>query len=1164
MHTHEEREEFDMSDHQTVVPTPSTSSPLTGLLLAEFLGAFNDHAWKMVVALLSIRAATAGLAPGSAAFETASQSQATIAFVVYTLPLAVFSLPAGPIADRFSKRTVIVWLKLFEVLVLLGGTVSLAMGGSIWPLFAALGLMSFQSALYSPSKYGIIPELVPHEKLAHANGLLEMWTFLAIIVGTALGGFLLDASGSSPWIAGAVLTLCATGGWFASMSIPKVQPATLEPVGVVESVRDAWSILSGDRVLRLSVMGSILFWGIVSLLGQDILVYAKGITAGSANSDTLSGLPMALYGIGVAAGSMLAARLSGPKVEYGLIPLGSVGIAAFTVLFGLFGPGIAGTLLVMAILGVSSGLILVPLDSIMQWRSPAHRRGAVIALANVFIFGGTVAGSLGAGLLANTGFDAREIILCTALLTTGGTLWALWLLPDFLLRLVIVITTNIFYRLTIVGSVNVPREGGALLVSNHVSFIDGFLVIASTDRPVRFIVDEMYYNHWLLNPFMRALHVIPVSGTGGLRVVLKALRDAGTSLDEGELVCIFPEGEVTRTGMMLPFRRGLERIIKGRTAPIIPIHLDRVWGSVYSRSGGRFLTKIPERYPHPITVAFGTPLPAETRVAQVRQIVMEMGTAAWEHRRGDARPLHHYAIRTLRTRPWRFAAGDINTWHTSRIEALASIIALSRALRRHWEGQKNVGLLLPTTPAGAWTNVAAALGGRVSVNLNWTAGPAGMASAARQAGLKTVLTSRAFLEKAAIDLPDTVQPLYLEDIAAGITRFDRLSALALALTAPIRLLERIAGAGRTPDVDETATIIFSSGSTGEPKGVMLSHWNIGSNVDGVAQVLTVDSSDTLLGVLPLFHSFGTMSMWFALRTGIGLVFHPNPLDSVAIGGLVEKFGATMLIATPTFLQIYMRRCTPGQLGSLRIVLTGAERLPDKVANAFEEKFGIRPIEGYGATECAPAITVSTLDFRGRGIYQFGSRRGFVGHPVPGLSIRVVDQDSGEPLPHGKPGMLLVRGPNVMKGYIGREDLTAKAIRDGWYVTGDIAVMDENGFVRITDRLSRFSKIGGEMVPHGRVEEALQAASGLDVMTFAVTAIPDERKGERLAVLHTLDESRVPGILEQMTASGLPNLFIPRRDSFVRVDKLPMLGTGKLDLRAIRQIAQEKLGPASPA
>ncbi|HOY68237.1 MAG TPA: acyl-[ACP]--phospholipid O-acyltransferase [Candidatus Ozemobacteraceae bacterium] len=1145
------------SDRPTGIPA------LRGLLLAEFLGAFNDHAWKMVVALLSMRAATAGLTAGTPAFEAASQYQATVAFVVYTLPLAVFSLPAGPVADRFSKRSVIVWLKMFEVLVLLLGTLSLALGGPVWPLFLTLGLMSFQSALYSPSKYGIIPELVPHEKLAHANGLLEMWTFLAIIAGTGLGGLLLDLSGTSPWIAGIVLTLCALGGWAASLTIPDVNPATAEPVGVIESVRDAWAILSADRVLRLSVMGSILFWGIVSLLGQDILVYAKAITAGNAHSDSLSGLPMALYGVGVAAGSMLAARLSGQMVEYGLIPLGSLGIALFTLVFGIFGPGIAGTLFVMLLLGLSSGLILVPLDSIMQWRSPAHRRGAVIALANVFVFGGTVAGSLGAGLLAGTGLDARQIILATAVLTTGGTLWALWLLPDFLLRLVIVISTNIFYRLTIVGGTHVPQQGGALLVSNHVSFIDGFLVIASTDRPVRFIVDELYYHHWLLNPFMRALHVIPVSSTGGLRVVLKALRDAGSALDEGELVCIFPEGEVTRTGMMLPFRRGLERIIKGRSAPIIPIHLDRVWGSVYSRSGGRFLTKMPERYPHPVTVSFGTPLPAETRVAHVRQIIMEMGSAAWDHRRADARPLHHHAIRMLRTRPWRFIAGDQSTWHVSRLEALASIIALARALRPHWEGQTHVGLLLPTTIPGAWANVAAALGGRVSVNLNWTAGPAGMASAARQAGLRSVLTSRAFLEKASLTLPEGVTPLYLEDIAAGITRAARLSALLLAVTAPIRLLERLAGASATPDIDDIATIIFSSGSTGEPKGVMLSHWNIGSNVEGVAQVLSVDGSDRLLGALPLFHSFGTMSMWFALRTGMGLVFHPNPLDSVAIGGLVEKFGATMLIATPTFLQIYMRRCTPGQFGSLRIVLTGAERLPSKVADAFEEKFGIRPIEGYGATECAPAITVSTLDFRGRGIYQYGSRRGFVGHPVPGLSVRIVDPDTGTPIPHGTPGMLLVRGPNVMRGYIGRDDLTAKALRDGWYVTGDIAVMDENGFIRITDRLSRFSKIGGEMVPHGKVEEALQQASGLDVMAFAVTAIPDERKGERLAVLHTLDESRIPELLERLATAGLPNLFIPRRDSFVRVDKLPLLGTGKLDLRGIRQTALDALAK-SPA
>jgi acyl-[acyl-carrier-protein]-phospholipid O-acyltransferase/long-chain-fatty-acid--[acyl-carrier-protein] ligase len=274
--------------------------------------------------------------------------------------------------------------------------------------------------------------------------------------------------------------------------------------------------------------------------------------------------------------------------------------------------------------------------------------------------------------------------------------------------------------------------------------------------------------------------------------------------------------------------------------------------------------------------------------------------------------------------------------------------------------------------------------------------------------------------------------------------------------------------------------------------------------------------------------------------------------------MVHRYRVTLLMATPTFLQIYMRRCTPAQFGSLRIVLTGAERLPAPVAEAFEDQFGIRPLEGYGTTECAPAVAVSVPDFRAPGFYQPGARRGFVGQPLPGVAVRIVDTESFEPLPPGSPGMLLVKGPNVMRGYLGREDLTRSVMRDGWYVTGDVALVDEDGFLKITDRLSRFSKIGGEMVPHGRVEEALHQASGAREQVFAVTSVPDERKGERLAVLHTLAESEIPPLIENLAASGLPNLFIPRPGSFVKVEELPVLGTGKLDLREIRRIAFERL------
>ncbi|GAB1352258.1 acyl-[ACP]--phospholipid O-acyltransferase [Erysipelotrichia bacterium] len=1130
------------------------------LITANFFGAFNDNAWKMIVAFLAIRSATAGLQPGTQQFENLSQLQTTMTFVVFTLPIVIFSLPAGLIADRLSKRSVIVWMKGLEVVLMALATLSLIYPEFVPPL-VILGLMGVQTAIFSPAKYGIMPELLPHDRLSKGNAALEMWTFIAIIAGTAAGGFLLDLAGANIWLSGLCLAIFAAIGCIASLGIPHTPVARSEG-GFVDTIKGSLQAILADRVIWLAVLGSGLFWAIASLLGQDILVYAKALTLGQPDSDTLSGLPLAFYGIGVGLGSVWAGRLSGRLVEYGLIPLGAIGIGFFTMLFGLIAPGYYLTLAFMAALGVASGLIVVPLNAILQWRSPAERRGGVIALANVFIFASIVVGSLGAAGLAVAGLTPLGILIFTSIITTAGMLWAIYLLPDFLIRLIFVIITHFFYRLTIVNGEKIPLEGGALLVPNHVSFIDSFLVMASTDRQVRFLVDEIYYHHPLLHWLMKAMHAIPVSATGGLKMILRALRDAGNFLDQGDLVCIFAEGQITRTGQMLPFRRGLEKIVRGRQAPIIPVHLDRVWGSIYSRSGGRFLTKLPETFPYPITVTFGEPMPADTPAHGVRIAVQELATRAWEYRRAESRPLHHYFIRRMRTRPWRTAFGDSSGKSMNRLTALISSIALTRALGPLWGDEKNVGILMPPTMGGALANIATAMAGKVSVNLNFTAGKSGMTSALNQAGIKSIITSRTFIEKATLELPEDAKIIYLEDVLPNIGFTTRLLAIFAAFCLPIRLIEKLCGAVSRPSVEETATIIFSSGSTGEPKGVMLSHYNVAANAEAVGQAITVNDSDKLLGILPLFHSFGYMSLWYAIRFGMGIVFHPNPLDAGKIGEVIENEAVTFLIATPTFLQIYMRRCSPGQLGSLRIVFTGAEKLTEKLAAAFEEKFGIKPIEGYGATECAPAITVSTLDYRGQGIYQFGSRRGFVGHPVPGVSVRIVDSETGALLPPGKPGMLLVKGPNVMQGYIGRPDLTEKVLKDGWYTTGDIAIMDESGFIKITDRLSRFSKIGGEMVPHGKVEDALHEAFGSDIRVFAVTAVPDERKGESLAVIHTIDEGKIAAVLEKMAGMGLPNLFIPKKDSFVKVDKIPVLGTGKVDLRGLKETASKALCPSA--
>ncbi len=528
---------------------------------------------------------------------------------------------------------------------------------------------------------------------------------------------------------------------------------------------------------------------------------------------------------------------------------------------------------------------------------------------------------------------------------------------------------------------------------------------------------------------------------------------------------------------------------------------------------------------------------------------------------GRTLPLHHEFIRAARRRPLAFGMGDARRPRLSRIEALAGAIALARALRAPWGSDERVGILLPASVAGALVNVAAALSGRASANLNYTAGAAGLVAAARLAGLRTVVTSRAFLERARIDLPSGVAPIWIEEVASAIGRGERTRALLLALAAPVRAIERACGAARPPSAADTATIIFSSGTTGEPKGVEITHANLASNIEGTARVLNLHGDQRVLGNLPLFHSFGVMgNLWYPLLRGLGVAYVPNPLDGEAVGESVERYEVTFLLATPTFVQIYTRACRREQLASLRAVITGAERLPERVAAAFEARFGIRPLEGYGVTECAPVIAVNAPDDRARGADPAGARAGTVGRAIPGVAVRVVDPATFEPIAPGAPGMLLVKGPNVMRGYLGRPDLTREAMRDGWYVTGDIASIDEDGFVTIRDRLSRFAKIGGEMVPHAAVEDALHRAAAVEERAFAVTSLPDERKGERLAVVTTLAPHEIPGVLERMRAAGLPNLFIPRADAFHRVEALPVLGSGKIDLRRVKGLAADALPP----
>ena len=1123
---------------------PSWQRGFWSLVVTQFQGAFNENGLKNLVVFIIL----------GMAMEKGNRDRLVLVVgTLFSLPFILFSMTGGFLADRYSKRTVTIWTKFFEMAVMV-----LAIAGLGWQNLnlemAAVFLASTQAALFGPSKYGLLPELLPESKLSWGNGVLELGTFLAVIAGGVSGAFLADVFQSRQGWSGLIFLSLSIVGLIFCLGITKVPAADPTKKFRANPIGDLWvqgRLIRKDRVLWLAVLGNTYFWFLGALLTANIVFYGSDVLH---ISSTRTGILQAAVAIGIGLGSLAAGYLSGGKVEYGLIPLGSVGMTVFGILLSTQNLSFAYVLILLAALGFSAGFFAVPVNALIQHRPDEKDKGGVIAAANLLSFVG-IGGAAGLYYVLQhySHLTPPAIFLAASLVTVAATIYVLYLLPDALLRLLLWFATHTLYRIHLEGRENVPAKGGALLVPNHVSMVDAVLLIASIDRPIRFLMFKGSYDHPLVKPFARIMGVIPISSQLRPREMIQSLRTATQALKDGEVVCIFPEGQMTRIGQMLPFRRGMERIVKGVDAPIIPVNLGGVWGSIFSFERGKFLWKLPRRIPYPVTVTFGKPMPSSTGAQEVRQAVQELGSEAYRFRKRYMRPLHRSFVQTARRHPFRFAMADGRTPKLSFGGALTRAVFLARRLRPIWRDQKMVGILLPPSVSGALVNLAALLTGKVPVNLNYTASNAVLASCATQCELKTVITSKAFLERVHIEPP--AQAIMLEDLAEKPRTLERLRATLISWLLPVRLVEKAVGAGTKVSLDDIATIIFSSGSTGDPKGVVLTHYNVASNVEQLNQVFMLGSHDKILGILPFFHSFGfTGTLCLPTAIGMGVVYHPSPLEARAIGALVSQYAVTFLLATPTFLQSYIRRCSAEDFGSLQYVMAGAEKLPERVSIAFEDQFGIRPLEGYGCTECSPAVTVNTRDFRAAQFRQVGAKRASIGHPLPGISVRIVSPETFEPVPQGETGLLLVHGPNVMQGYLNRPEKTAEVLRDGWYNTGDIAAMDEDGFIRITDRLSRFSKIGGEMVPHIKIEDKLQEISGATEQIFAVTAVPDEKKGERLIVLHTLPADKLEECLAQLGKSDLPPLWKPRSDQFLHVESLPYLGTGKLDLRRLREIA----------
>ncbi len=506
--------------------------------------------------------------------------------------------------------------------------------------------------------------------------------------------------------------------------------------------------------------------------------------------------------------------------------------------------------------------------------------------------------------------------------------------------------------------------------------------------------------------------------------------------------------------------------------------------------------------------------------------------------------LQESIVHTCREFSGQFAFADSSGARVTFGEALLKTLFLTGRLKPVWEGQEKVGILVPPSVGGALVNWAALLMGKIPVNLNYTLSEEGITSCIEQCGITDVVVSGKLMDRLKLRLPGRVH--VLEDLVQKPRLGEKFRAAVLAkMTSQEGLLMKLGGGdARSNDL---ATVIFSSGSTGQPKGVMLSHRNVMTNVEQVSDVYHFVPEDQMLGVLPFFHSFGFMATIAGPAVcGFGCVYHFNPMESKVIGPLAGEHGATIMIATPTFLQFYLRGLKPEQLKTLRLVVVGAEKLPTKIADSFEKKFGVRPLEAYGCTECSPGVALNGPD---------ACKEGSIGRIIRDMEARIVNPESGEDLPDGEAGLLRVKGPNVMRGYLGMQEKTNEVLEDGWYNTGDIVRRDEDGYLWIEGRLSRFSKIGGEMVPHGNVEETLNDLAADGERVFLVVGVPDDRKGEKLVVLHIASEELLEQVLEKLNDSTIPNLWKPKSGQFLKVDEIPLLGSGKVDLKSAQAIAE---------
>jgi len=1128
-----------------------------------FLNAFNELGHKIIIQNTVFKY-----------YSSTTQIILTaIVNALILLPFVMLFTPAGFVSDKYPKDKVIKFsaASAFALAILI--TMSFYAG---WfkTSFILIFVLAVQAAFLSPAKYGYIKELTGKENIAIANAFVQAVSIGAILLGVFIFSILFEKFYNSDFkTVSDILTSIAPLGYLIiggtaietllAFTLPQKTETNQElsfnrkQYVTGNYLKENLRAIKANEVIWLSIIGLAIFWGINQVVFAAFGAYLKG-TAHVTNTVVAQGL-MAIAGIGVIIGSLIAGKVSKNYIEAGMIPASAIGI---TLLLFLLPSTI--TMSWLAILffsyGVVGGMFIVPLNSLIQFNAKDKELGKVLA-ANNFLQNSVMLSFLILTIFfALQGIDYGPLFKGLFIIALCGTVYTFIKLPQSFIRYLIGTLVSQHYKLQVLGMQNIPSSGGVLMLGNHTSYLDWAIIQMACPRRVRFVMARSFYERWYLKKFLDFFGVVPISHAASKQ----ALETIETLLNQGEVVVLFPEGSVSRTGQVGVFHRGFERAVTNTDAVIIPFYLKGLWGSVYSFASPKHREMSRLRRTRDVAVYFGKPMRKDSTASEIKKAVLELSIYFWMHYTDVLNPVHIQWLKTAKKLKNKECLVDFDGTSFSSYRLLIAAILFSQALKKRVEPDHTIGVLLPTSSGGVIANLSVLMLGKTVANLNYTTSPASLNQAVEQGNIETILTSQRFLLKLShkgfpvSEFLSGKNIVFLEDLKSGFFKKNLIKTALLVKVLPTFLL-RLFYFKKTP-LDATGAILFSSGSEGLPKGVQLTHRNIVGNIKQIASVLNPREDDVLLGILPLFHAFGlTVTSFLPLVEGIPLVCYPDPTNASDIGKLCAQYQATILCATSTFLRLYNKnkKLHPLMFQSLRLVVAGAEKLSSEAREDFKAKFGLDIYEGYGVTETTPVASFNLPDVLVPSDWsvQQGTKIGTVGLPLPGTGFKIVDPDTLEELPTGEPGLILIGGPQVMAGYLKNEKKTKEVIieKNGirWYKTGDKGVLDEDGFLTILDRYSRFAKIGGEMISLGAVEEVVRSVLDNKEIEIAAVSLPDEKKGEKIVLLVS-GELDLAFLKQRLMEQKVNSLMLP--DVIINVDSIPRLGSGKTDFSQVKELA----------